>query len=263
MTQVSINGVSCTALAPVLTALVDGELPLDQRTPVERHVATCSACAGIVAQQRAAQAAVRSAARMQAPAALRARVLADLDRLEPVPLSRRRLMVVGAVAAVLTLFTVAGLLRSIQGSHDSPLVDRAIDSHLTRTMGSTPVMVRNADAGAVAAWLQTATGRTVEVPQFGDDGYRLVGARTEPSVAQGAVSLVYQGDDRLTCIVIAGRMPLGAEFVTSSLSPDVFVARRRGVTVAAWEDGDATYLLIGALDPAVVERLARSAESQE
>jgi anti-sigma factor RsiW len=263
MKSVRDDDTPCSVLAPVLTALLDGELAPDQRGRVEQHLARCAACATLVAQQRAARAAVRSAKRMRAPAALHARVLADLDRAERAVRRRHQLMIAGGVAAVVVLCAAVGLARFQQGSPGVSLVERAVDSHLSGTLGSTPVMVRASDAGVVAAWLQTATGRTIEVPAFDDDGYRLVGARTDPSVAPGAVSLVYEGGDRLTCIVIAGRISFAAEFVVSSVSPNLHVARRQDASIAAWQDADTTYLLIGARDAAVLERLAQAAESRE
>jgi len=263
MNSVRDDDTPCSVFAPVLTALLDGELAPDQQTRVEGHLARCAACATLVARQRVARAAVRSAKRMRAPAALYARVLADLDRAERAVRRRHRRMIAGGVAAVLVLCAAVALAHFHQGSPGVSLVERAVDSHRSRTLGRTPVLVRDADAGVVAAWLSATTGRAIEVPAFDDAGYHLVGARTDPAVAPGAVSLVYEGKERLTCIVIGGRIVLDAAFVASRLSPNLVVARRRDTVVAAWQDADTTYLLIGALDPVVLERLAQAAEAQD
>jgi anti-sigma factor RsiW len=261
-----MNGIDppCPSREPRLAALLDGELSATEQAGMADHLRRCPGCGGELARQRAARRALAAVrAQLRAPLHLRARVRADLDRAaQPAP-RRRRVAAIAGLAAVLVLCAAVAAVWTGRAEPGSELVDRAIAAHRTTTLTGAPVTLASDDAEAVTAWLR-ASGRPLDAPVFAVEGYRLLGARREPSVEPGAVSLVYEGPaGRLTCTIIVGRLAPGRGFAVSAVSPTVFSTERQGVSVAAWMDADTTYLLIGAVDPLLLQRLAVVAEQQD
>ena len=73
---------NCADAAERITALVDGELPLEERVPLERHLAECAACRDARAAEEAIAARVRGLGRPPLPDGFREAVL-ERVRAEP------------------------------------------------------------------------------------------------------------------------------------------------------------------------------------
>jgi len=140
-------------LVGLLQPFVDGELSADERVLVAAQIARNPEYQAVVRDQQEVQAALRGLERERAPAALRERVLAELDGVDderraaeqrgwfaPVAgriaaFGRGALLMVPAAAAAVVLFVVA----SNQGWVDGPAVDGVhVDGGISDSLGVRP-----------------------------------------------------------------------------------------------------------------------------
>ncbi|HTE85731.1 MAG TPA: zf-HC2 domain-containing protein [Dehalococcoidia bacterium] len=251
----------CPETGVKLAALLDGELPQHEQIQLEEHLRRCSDCAADLARQRAAQIALRTlAVSLQPPAQLRNRVTAGLNRRAQGNATRRRLIFFGGLAAALGLCAIFAQSRAAGPTPSVSVLARVVAEHKEETQGATPVSFASADAAQVAAWARSGTGEYFEVPSFEAAGYRLLGARVEPSVAPRAVTLVYEGDSgRLTCTVVPITDPLERLLALRAATAPTKATRIQGETVASWRDKDTTYVLVADLDADALLGLARLA----
>lgn len=255
---------TCLDYGPQMAGLLDGELSASEQARIEEHLRQCPVCAESFRRQRAVRSALRLAAtEFTAPANLRARVDARLDRAEARASWTSRLTLLGGMAAVLAVIAVIGLLR-VQGSASAPhVLTAAAAVHRQETLSAAPVSFASSDPSAVAGWVRAASGHPIDVPSLAQEGYQLLGARAEPSLASGAVSLVYDGPGgRVTCAVLPVIEPLGTGTGASAGESAFQQAQVGSTSVAGWQETDATYVLAGNLSPASLLSLARAAAQQ-
>jgi anti-sigma factor RsiW len=254
---------TCAVTAPLLSALLDGELLLPQRRRVEQHLRACPACALSFEQARLARQALHTlGCRVIAPPELTERLRAELSQSRPArPRWRLPLIAAGGVAALFVLFALLSVLHLESGQRPSALVTRAVAAHRAVEAATTPLALTTSDPAQAAVWVSGVTGRRLDAPSLDDAGYRLLGVRLEPQVAPDGVAMVYAGNDRLlTCVIVPGDR-------TSGESPDssahVHLVDLQGTRVASWQEGAATYLLVADMAPEQLLRVARLAARQD
>lgn len=252
----------CGAPDSRLAAFLDDELSLCERREVEAHIRACPRCAADLAQERLARTVLRNAAsRLAAPDYLRGRVQAALLEAAVRRPARWRMLSLAGMAAAIAVIGILGLfLLALHQVPSEALMQRVATAHRNETLSVTPVSYASTDGGAIANWLQQQAGRRVEVPSLDRAGFHLTGARLDPSVAPGAVTLVYEdGGIRLTCTILPSLSPAWVSVPLLVLSPSVQTATVQGASVAAWLERDGTYIMVADLDPAAVTGLARQA----
>ncbi|MGI8969542.1 MAG: anti-sigma factor family protein [Dehalococcoidia bacterium] len=244
-----------------LTALLDGELSEAAKVQLTAHVDDCPVCAASLAQQQLAQGALRQVAEtFAAPPSLRVRVRMQLNHAEPSRGFRRWRLCLAGLAAVLTVISAIGLWQLATPVEPRSVLAEVVRAHDLETLGVAPVSFAAADPTTVAGWAQSSMGKHFEVPNLDQAGYRLLGARPEPGVAPGAITLVYVGvSGRLTCTVLLHSAPLGERLALLVTDPLVHSRPIDGTWVASWGDGEAAYLLTGDPDLAALVRLAHLA----
>jgi len=252
----------CDTLAPSLSGLLDGELTWSERVVVEQHLRACPACAHSLEQARAARQTVRSLyGQLATPLRLQDRVRSGLAQAQSAE-QRRWLwgVTAGGIAAVLALVAVVGTMWFLQGGQRHALAERAVAAHhMTQTPG-TRLVTATGSVEDIAQWASVATGRSIDVPDFTDVGYRLLGVRAEPAVANHAVAMVYAGENgALTCVVIPGHWALSGPVHGPA---QIHLTAVRGTAVAGWWEGETTYLLIGDVPPALLLTVALTAPQQ-
>lgn len=161
-----------------------------QQEQAHAHRANCDACRRYYGAQRALSRRLRrlSAAALQAPPWLAARIRASLDD-ETALLVRRRRSRLIAGSGTVALAAAAALLLLL----GAPDTSRRMASPLARAaqagLGS-PVSIASSDTAILRAWLQHEVGYTVDIPNISDAN--LVGASvTEMDGVRGA-AVVYE-----------------------------------------------------------------------
>lgn len=256
---------ACVELGPRLAALLDDELTNDEHDALVAHVHDCPLCATAVAWQRRTQAALRDlAASLHAPPSLGPSVQARLRHADGRVRLRQRLEMLGGLAAALVILVVAGRILQQRQSVTTPALVLAARAHQAETLGSAPVSFASADPNAVGAWASTVAKAGVDVPSFAQNGYRLIGARAEPSFADNAVTLVYDGRrGRISCVIVNGHRRLGGAIASPASTPAIHYWQADRMSAAGWWEGDTAYLLAGDLQPATLVALAQLAAAQE
>lgn len=236
----------CAARGPQLAALLDGELATRDADTLTAHLRQCATCASALERQRDTKGALATLGTdLRAPAHLLTRVEAGLREVDERDRWIPRLEWLGGIAAVFLILAVAGWLVRQRSASTEPALVLATRLHQAETLGSAPVSYSSGDASAVAQWAAIVTGQAVDVPSFAASGYRLLGARTDASVARGAVSLIYQGPGGpMTCVIVGREVPLGGTAVSSAATLGVHVLRTQGTTAAGWWEDGTTYILV-------------------
>lgn len=250
---------------PQLAALLDGELPSEDERRLREHIEVCPRCAADLAQQQRARAALRAArAALVPPASLQARIELDLARAGSHRVSRRKMLALGGAAAALLLLILAGLtVRGLGTGPGEEELARAASAHEKTSLAPAPVVFTSDDPTAVQTWVRTTTGHAAEVPSLASAGYRLLGARTEPSVGAGAISLVYEGAaGRLTCTERPVELSLPARLIGIVRPPALHSAYVGDTTAVSWSDDEAAYILLGNVDAQTLLDLARLIQSK-
>lgn len=252
----------CAACRPQIAALIDHELSALEQQQLEQHLASCPVCTVELNRQRMAQSALRGlTASLNAPADLRGRIDSKLEQSQLRGRIRRGLILLGGVAAALVILLAGGaaLYRASHPLPDAPLLALAVGAHRQETNSAAPVTLSSSDAVAVEAWARPRADKHLDVPSLDSAGYRLVGARLEPAIGAGAVTLVYEGSGtRLTCTIVPISNPVLARFASTPSAPN-HVATVDGTSIVSWRDGDAIYLLTADLGGDALLRLARLA----
>jgi mycothiol system anti-sigma-R factor len=255
----------CAALSTRLAALLDGELSLPERRELEAHLRTCPRCAAELEQERAARSVLRdAAARMEAPAYLRSRVESSLARAAVRRSAWRRLLPFTGLAAAIAILAIAGfLVIAIRQMPSQELLRRVATAHHQETLSAAPVSFSSSDEAAVDAWLEQQNGEQVDIPSLEAAGYRLLGARLDPSIAPHAVTIVYDSaNGRLTCVILPAAQPSWLKVPLEALHPSVHAASTAGAGLASWAEPDGMYVMAADLQPAAVATLAQIATAR-
>ena len=276
----------CADAHALLGAWIDGELSgaasADEAGAIERHVASCSACAGEARALRQIKHLVRDASARPAPQSLRLAVMGALDA-APEPEARGnfarvlqrvqpRTVAFGAAAAgVAAWFALGGLTHPILSgapAQPHPFLDDGVALH-ARTL---PLDYAASDAGLVQRWLEGKLDFGVRLPRFARPGAglqpTLQGVRLSALHSRPAAMISYtvpEGAGRRVSLLIVdapagepgGTLPGTLRSVGGS---DVFLSQARGYNVAAWRNGEIVYSLISDLEESDVLRLVAQAQ---
>jgi anti-sigma factor RsiW len=263
--QEALEGLRCEDVAELGPLYVDGELEGDERAAIDRHAGACASCAEHLAEQTSWKGFMRQqAGPIEAPAALRAKVLAALDAadgrgLGPRPPVWRQLapvlaLVGVAAAAVLFLSTAS---RSSQSPVGAALVADAVKAHernLPVEVGGDPDHVEHWMQGKVSVPVQPprlavpryATRRSPGSPssEAGATQASLVGGRLSSLSGYEAAQLTYRvqlgsggaGDQQVSLYVFDARKLAGVDLDSLAARTvrghTVYVAQERGYRVA-------------------------------
>jgi anti-sigma factor RsiW len=189
--------VTCPDVQALLHGYLDGELDLVSALGLERHLEGCAACGEAYQRLRALQGAVRAAPlRWEAPPSLEGRVRSVLRESGWPPLrvalSRKRLAVGAAAAALLALVGWALARTWTAPSADDLLAQQVIAAHVRSLLAEHRVDVPSSDRHTVKPWFQGRLDFPPEVPDLEAEGFRLVGGRLDYLGERTVAALVYQ-----------------------------------------------------------------------
>ena len=195
-----------------LQAYFDGEGDAVSAAEVERHLDTCADCRAALSGLEELRATVRQHSSYEhAPAALRARIGAQLDREVPVAtaqppgepvrtaepqrrISRPRAPWLrsfwsGAFGGAALAACAAFFLMAPAGN---PLLDDLVNAHVRSLMPAHLIDVESTDRHTVKPWFAGHADVSPAVADFADQGYKLVGGRADYFERQRAAVVIYQ-----------------------------------------------------------------------
>ncbi len=125
----------------ILSALIDGELDIDERRYVHEHLQECAACREAAEEFGHIHGVVVGLPRLVAPAAFVSDVIGVRQRpraraLASIVLGGKRRWVVAGSAAIAAAITLAGLV--VQPAREQPPVDAFIERHVSVHTGVEP-----------------------------------------------------------------------------------------------------------------------------
>jgi anti-sigma factor RsiW len=243
---------TCAEAEAVLPAYGDGEIAEVDRGQIERHLATCGACASHGRIQARFKAAVRAhLPRPPVPQALRVRVGAVLGAREIAP--RRWLWVthprlVPAAVAVVLLVAITGTVRHSQ----SMVMQQAQRSY----QAELPMDIVGSDCRSIASWFRGRVDFPVPPPALAEgscQGGRLVNVRERP-----AAYIVTRGRDghRVAFLVFDPRdEAIDAPDRRYVKGREVYFGTGPGISTAAYHDRGLGYVVTSDLDEESLTRL--------
>jgi anti-sigma factor RsiW len=247
-----------------LQAYFDAELDAAGVAQLEQHLATCADCRAELAALEAGRGALRAHfAAARAPQPLRAGILRALDAEEQQSRPARtraswrtRPFWLGMLGGVGGSAVAAALAFLLLFTPQASLLDQLVDAHVHSLTPGHMIGVVSTDRHTVKPWFAGRADVSPVVVDFADQGYRLLGGRTDAIRRQRSAVVVYQH---------------GAHFINvfSWRSPDgepPADTTRRGYHLAFWKTGDLMYCAVsdtGWSELQGLEQLLKSAGERE
>src|SRR5579862_9697706 len=180
-------------------AYCDGELDAAAAADIERHLETCTDCAGLLKDIDETRSALRqNAPYYRASDALRARISEALDNEEGRRRPRfagwaTRSFLTGAVggSGLTALAAVLAFVLLVQPA-SNPLVADLTNAHLRSMMSDHAIDVVSSDRHTVKPWFAGHTDVSPPAVNFAAQGYTLVGGRADYIDGHRAAVVVYR-----------------------------------------------------------------------
>ena len=206
-------------------AFIDGEITGPEAEAVERHIEGCADCQVFCADAAALSDAIRThAPRYAAPASLRRRVAAILDKEEALAAHPPRSRIPGRPGFWRGAFSGAGVTALAAGfavlaflpPSASTLADQVTLAHTTALMRGREIEVVSTDHHTVKPWFAGRLPLSPPVADFAPQGYKLIGGRVDKVAGAPAAVVVYQhGKHEIDLFVWAER---GSTLPSAALS---------------------------------------------
>ncbi len=238
----------------LLQAAVDGELDAAAMIEFEARLAADPALAAKHARLVALREAIaRRAPRPKAPEALRARVLAMAEVVEPVKPARRAWRFTpqyGALAASLLLGVVlgAGGIGFLARPSDDPIERAVLAGYVRGRLVGQPVDVASSDRHTVKPWFAAKLPGATTVLDLKADGFPLVGGRVDVVGTTPVPTLVYQRREH--------QIALSEVQEPNGTSSAPRATMRDGYAVVEWKDRGRRYVAVSDLPPGEVDAFA-------
>lgn len=248
---------TCSELEQFLYPYLDGEFEADEAVNLERHLASCPACATKVHAEKQFLAALRVSTQglgtvPPAPEALRARLKGGFNETHRRD-TLRRLGRVSAAAAVLVMVGASAYLivRPIQRQ-------RYIEDAALRHARRYPLEIKPASQQQIEAWFGGKLDHRVALPQFANA--RPAGARLLNVQEKQAAYISYDTASPEGTATGPGRIGL---FVYDDKAGDADfpeggnpqMGTSHGYNVVSWREGDVVYQLVTDLDEKDIRRM--------
>jgi anti-sigma factor RsiW len=230
---------------------LDGELEGAEAAAAERHLETCAECQAQAAATADLSDALRKSTRYRVPDTLRHRLSKELDRetrYAPVRSFWR-----GAASGVGASALVAGFaLFVLLPPSAATLSQSIVDAHTAALTDGKTIMVASSNHHTVKPWLAAHAGISPPVTDFAEQGFTLVGGRTDKVGGTPAAVAVYRhGDHEVDLFAWPDR---GARLPETGMA--------RGFRIAFWKIGDLNYAAVSDVDVTGFQKFVDLAKGQ-
>lgn len=249
-------------------AYVDGELPEAERLAIEAHLATCPACAGLVADLRLMRQRLSTAGPAIMPATLGQRVRAalreeaslttadqpahrnDVQNNAPSPRWDWRRHA-GIAAALLITAVLASVATQQFDNHQilpAVIEHDLMTAHLRALTQDGNIQVASSDSHTVRPWFAGKVDFAPETPNLGAQGFDLVGGRLDIIDGRRVGAVIYK---RRKHLIDVFAWPDSAQASRPPVSQS-----RRGYSFVNWSRGGISYWAVSDLEAEELKRLA-------
>jgi anti-sigma factor RsiW len=248
--------IDCHEANALLAAYGDGELDPVRSAAIERHLLGCAECAAKRDQLVALRARIRAEVPYHhAPAALRARVRAALERASPStprPLrpARDRWSWLGAGAlagCAATVFAWFIGTAALEWQAGNDVVREAVTNHTRATLGNRLTDVVSSDQHTVKPWLSARLDYSPPVRDFAAEGFPLIGGRLDYLDRHPVATLVYRYRQHTIDVFVR---PLSGKIAPAQPS---ILAAQRGFNVAHATGSGMEWWAVSDVSPDVLE----------
>ncbi|MDH5527052.1 MAG: zf-HC2 domain-containing protein [Nitrospirota bacterium] len=199
---------SCDDAAVMISALIDGELPLEEVARVRAHLDMCGDCASRADLERRLKEFLHDKlAAVETPHGLRGRILSAMgeesesmsgekETQRPNPTPQKSMWWLPLAVIVTVLASMGGMLLVTETGEmgqdgPDPLKVRLVSIHMAAT-GAGVFQVRSRDRDELSAWYSERAGRQVVVPSLAALGLEPVGGRMLDMDERPVPMVVYQ-----------------------------------------------------------------------
>lgn len=230
---------------------LDGELQAAEAAAAERHLETCADCQALAATTADLSDALRAATRYRAPDTLRQRLAKEMDR--EARRSPAKSFWRGAASGVGASALAAGFaLFILLPPSAATLSQSIIDAHTAALTGGKTIMVASSNHHTVKPWLAAHAGISPSVTDFADQGFTLIGGRTDEIAGNRAAVAVYRhGNHDVDLFTWPDR---GARLPQTRMA--------RGFRMAFWKMGDLNCAAVSDVDAAAFQKFVDLAKAQ-
>ena len=242
----------CTKTLTVLHGYLDQELDVASVMDIDQHLASCSECKNIYAQQSILRSAIRQHAKYHtAPAALAERIRAEIRKAAggaPLKAEKPRLqwpqfgrwLQLGAAIAGTATVT---WLAAFQINDQDLIAEQVISGHARSVLTSHLTDVETSDKHTVKPWLSGKLDFSPLVTDLTTAGFPLVGGRLDYLDNRPVAALVYRRRQHVINL-----------FIWPDSKPEKVLAMqtlsKHGYHLLHWSDAGMTYWAVSDLDSA-------------
>jgi anti-sigma factor RsiW len=231
-----------TEIQQLLPAYVDRELGIVDALAVERHLRTCEACRREIEEQRSVSDRMRAgSAYVEAPAALRTRILASLPgtpSLRPGRASWQAWWPRAMAALAATLALGWGVSAYRAPSAGRTLTDELVASHVRSLQVDHLADVASTDQHTVKPWFLGKLDFAPPVIDTAQQGFPLAGGRLDYLGGRNVAVLVYRRN----------RHPINLYIWPGAGTPSApRVTQSQGYHLVRWSDGTMDYAAVSDL----------------
>ena len=266
----------CAAAREALSAALDGELGAAERARLDRHLRGCAGCAGYARQLPDLNAMLHTELSDDSDAdALFARVRAALDAEDAArssetaaapandrgaPVTRRRLLAGGGIAAALLLGVGGAGLYRARDAGATEVVAETVNDFLTFRASGRKLHVAGAAPDEVRRWLAERVNFDIPMGIAPPPGFELTGGRLCAFLNRRLVFLHYEMGPHGVSLYVMNEE--GLELPTRQRrragTRQVAATSLKGVTNVAWRDEGLVFVVVSDLgEPEVLDFVAR------
>ncbi len=240
----------CAQARQKLPPYLDGELDAADARQLEQHLGSCTACAELAARQRTLGNDLRQAIRLESPAGLRERILAQADAsTRPATRPRRVRMPALAWFAAAACLAIGWFLSHwwYQPTSGDLLVHDLVAAHVRSLLPGHLTDVQSSDHHTVKPWYAGKLDYAPWVEDLAAEGFPLVGGRIDFIAGQRVAVLVYQRRQHVIDLMVSPRES-GTEH--SPITTD------EGYHLLSWELQGQRFTAISDVNPAELATFA-------
>ncbi len=253
-----------------LHAYLDQELDLPSAVALERHLASCPACAALFAQQSALRSGIRTHAQYYAaPAALADRIRMQVAGAAAGTPAKTRApsrqwrwfplgqwLGFGAALAATAVITWTAAIQYASLPDDELIAEQVISGHARAVLTTRLADVASSDQHTVKPWLSARLDFSPPVTDLVGAGFPLVGGRLDYLDSRPVVALVYRHRQHVIDLFVWPERKSAGGRPMQSLS-------RQGYNVLHWSEGGMAYWAISDLNPADMKAFAETYASAQ